>query len=189
MAINTNSQQLLSFPTSTEPALHDRFDEQEGFDVNYWEFVNQSDADSDNESLVSVEDGFVALYRVRTRTTTPSVKSPEMNEETGSPRTTHSGDDGDDHRHHEQDDVGPIVVFGLDDGFGEQEDEEEEEDGYGYGLDDELVPLSVRGKFGKQRMRKLGKRVFAKMIHSKRNPHLFVKPGCVRGKYGLGMKA
>uniref|UniRef100_A0A2P2QUG7 Uncharacterized protein n=1 Tax=Rhizophora mucronata TaxID=61149 RepID=A0A2P2QUG7_RHIMU len=38
-------------------------------------------------------------------------------------------------------------------------------------------------------MRKLGKRSFAKMGNSKRNPYLHVKPGCMHGKHGLGIKA
>ncbi|KAM5548701.1 hypothetical protein ABKV19_000222 [Rosa sericea] len=77
----------------------------------------------------------------------------------------------DDRRGHDDDDVGG---------------DEEEEDGYG--LDDELVPWSVSDKFGRERMRKLGKRTFAKMQNSKRSPYLVIRPGCVRGKHGLGLK-
>ncbi|XP_020214878.1 uncharacterized protein LOC109798870 [Cajanus cajan] len=65
-------------------------------------------------------------------------------------------------------------------------DDDEDEDGYG--LDDELVPWNVSNKFGRQRMRKLGKRAFSKMHNSKKSPYLFVRPGCVRGKHGLGLK-
>ncbi|KAK7312310.1 hypothetical protein VNO77_36080 [Canavalia gladiata] len=67
----------------------------------------------------------------------------------------------------------------------EDEDQDEDDDD---GLDDELVPWNVGNKFGRQRMRKLGKRAFSKMHNSKRSPHLFVSPGCVRGKHGLGLK-
>ena len=62
------------------------------------------------------------------------------------------------------------------------------EDDDGYGLDDELVPWNVSNKFERQRMRKLGKRAFSKMHNSKKSPYLFVRPGCVRGKHGLGLK-
>ncbi|TKY67599.1 hypothetical protein E2542_SST10493 [Spatholobus suberectus] len=75
------------------------------------------------------------------------------------------------HHHHHQDDV---------DGDDENDD--------GYGLDDELVPWNVSNKLGRQRMRKLGKRAFSKMHNSKKSPYLFARPGCVRGKHGLGLK-
>lgn len=81
--------------------------------------------------------------------------------------------------------------LGLGLGFEDEEEEEEEdgdEDEDGYDLDDELVPRSVRDKFGRQRIRKLGKRGFARMYNSKRSPYLFMKPGCVHGKHGLGLK-
>ncbi|KAF8013508.1 hypothetical protein BT93_I1371 [Corymbia citriodora subsp. variegata] len=76
------------------------------------------------------------------------------------------------------------------DGDDEDDDEEEEEiqDDDDDGLDDELVPRHLSGKFGRQRIRKLGKRVCSKMNYSKRSPHLFVKPGCLHGKHGLGLK-
>ncbi|CAJ1933596.1 unnamed protein product [Sphenostylis stenocarpa] len=67
-------------------------------------------------------------------------------------------------------------------------DYDEDDDDDGYGLDDELVPWTVSNKFGRQRMRKLGKRAFSKMHNSKKSPYLFVRPGCVRGKHGLGLK-
>ncbi|GLU02855.1 hypothetical protein SLE2022_200880 [Rubroshorea leprosula] len=78
------------------------------------------------------------------------------------------------------------------DGGSHQEEEDLDEDydkgDEAYGLDDELVPWAVSGKFGRQRMRKSGKRACAKMHTSKRPPYLYVKPGCVRGKHGLGLK-
>ncbi|CAH2076801.1 unnamed protein product [Thlaspi arvense] len=52
-----------------------------------------------------------------------------------------------------------------------------------YDLEEELVPRSVCKKLGRQRMRKLGKRAIAKT-----SPYSHLKHGCVRGKYGLGMK-
>ena len=74
----------------------------------------------------------------------------------------------------------------VDDDVGGDNDDGEDDDGYG--LDDELVPWNVSNKFERQRMRKLGKRAFSKMHNSKKSPYLFVRPGCVRGKHGLGLK-
>lgn len=65
---------------------------------------------------------------------------------------------------------------------------ENEDDDGDDGLDDELVPWHLRGKLGRQRMRKLGKRACSKMNTSKRSPHLYVKSGCLYGKHGLGLK-
>ncbi|XP_038693726.1 uncharacterized protein LOC119991445 [Tripterygium wilfordii] len=67
---------------------------------------------------------------------------------------------------------------------GDEEDEELDD----YDEDDELVPEQVSGKLGRQRMRKIGKRVFARITSSKLSPHGYVKPGCVYGKHGLGLK-
>lgn len=61
-----------------------------------------------------------------------------------------------------------------------------------YDLDEELVPRSVCKKLGRQRMRKLGKRAIAKVLTSKTktmsSPYSHLKPGCIRGKNGLGLK-
>lgn len=87
----------------------------------------------------------------------------------------------------------------LDDGFSEEqvkvnhdiddvdEEEDDDDDDEDY-LDDELVPWDIGNKLGRQRMRKLGKRVSSKMNNSKRSPYLYVSPGCVRGKHGMGLK-
>ncbi|PON77416.1 hypothetical protein TorRG33x02_240650 [Trema orientale] len=95
----------------------------------------------------------------------------------------HGYGDGDDHDDKGFDDHG--------DGFdedGDDDDDDDDDDGL-YGLNDELVPWSVSDKFGgRQRMRKLGKRGFTKMFNSKRSPYLFVRPGVVHGKHGLGLK-
>lgn len=71
----------------------------------------------------------------------------------------------------------------------EDEDEDDDEDDHGYEIDDELVPWGVKDRFERQRMRKLGKRAFAKMAKSKKSVLLYTKPGCVFGKHGLGLKA
>ncbi|KAG2243497.1 hypothetical protein Bca4012_022091 [Brassica carinata] len=76
-------------------------------------------------------------------------------------------------------DYGDIVDRGVDDG--EYDDS--------YDLDEELVPRSVCKKLGRQRMRKLGKRAIAKvLVTSKTSPYSHLKPGCIRGKNGLGLK-
>ncbi|KAJ7967266.1 nuclear polyadenylated RNA-binding protein 3-like [Quillaja saponaria] len=85
--------------------------------------------------------------------------------------------------------VGLQDVDGDTDVYGDRQfDDDEYDDDNGYDLDDELVPWSVSTKLGRQRMRKLGKRACPKMNSSKRSPYLFVRPGCVRGKHGLGLK-
>lgn len=86
-------------------------------------------------------------------------------------------DDGNRHLHHHHDDV-------------DDDDEEESDDDDGdYDVDDELVPWGVKDKFVRQRIRKLGKRSFAKLTKSKRSSLIYTRPGCVRGKHGLGLKA
>ncbi|KAM4099066.1 hypothetical protein ACJW30_07G126800 [Castanea mollissima] len=141
--------------------------------LSHWEFVNVSDADdSEKENSERVEseedkeerigDGFGSLGFEK--------------DETMVTTTTHhvdlDDDDDDDHHHgHDYDEEND----------GDEDDGEDD-------FDDELVPWDVSGKFGRQRMRKLGKRAFPKMYNSKRSPYLFVRPGCVRGKHGMGMK-
>ncbi|XP_021662752.2 uncharacterized protein LOC110651659 [Hevea brasiliensis] len=184
-------------------------DEQEANDLSYWELVNPSDADSDTESLHSLENGFLSWYSLK-----PSSppKSPIINQEIQTLEARQDQDlvvdvnFQDDHVKycHESDysryqrEAGPIIFSGVAYGLADadadeleeqEEDDEEVGDEDGFGLDDELVPWHVSAKLGRQRMRKLGKRVFAKMGNSKRNPFSYVKPGCVRGKHGLGIKA
>ncbi|GAU47617.1 hypothetical protein TSUD_90220 [Trifolium subterraneum] len=84
-----------------------------------------------------------------------------------------------DHNHHHNRQVNHDVVDDDEEDDGEDDDDD---------LDDELVPWNIGNKLGRQRMRKLGKRVSSKMHNSKRSPYLFVSPGCVRGKHGMGLK-
>ncbi|GAB2267671.1 hypothetical protein Dimus_002654 [Dionaea muscipula] len=67
-------------------------------------------------------------------------------------------------------------------------DDEVEIDG-GYDLDDELVPWEFANRLVRQRMRKLGKRSFARMTKSKKLAHIYTQPGCLHGKHGLGLKS
>ncbi|CAH1439477.1 unnamed protein product [Lactuca virosa] len=94
---------------------------------------------------------------------------------------------------YEIDDLHHVIL--EDDGHGgydpyeEDADEGEEEinDDHDHDdLDDELVPKCLNNKFERQKMKKLGKRAYPKMKISKRVANQFNKPGCVRGKHGLG---
>lgn len=180
--------------------------ELEETDLSYWEFINPSDADSDdggddddevdvdNISLDSLQNAlFVTLHPY-------STKNPESEREI---LTVHLDDLDRDEEKPGLDDLGGgslnrhvVSYVGnqyVDDDGGEYHDDDDDDDDmddedHGYGLDDELVPWSVSGKLGRQRMRKLGKRACAKMNYSKKSPYLYKKPGCVHGKHGLGLK-
>ncbi|KAK9987978.1 hypothetical protein SO802_028217 [Lithocarpus litseifolius] len=159
--------------------------------LSHWEFVNVSDADdSEKENSEKVEseedkyerigDGFGSL-------------GFEKDETMVTTSTTHHVDLDDDHRHGHDYDVGLKFQggnrsYGYGYGYDDEEENDDDEDDGEDDFDDELVPWDVSGKFGRQRMRKLGKRAFPKMYNSKRSPYLFVRPGCVRGKHGMGMK-
>ncbi|XP_059653742.1 uncharacterized protein LOC132300594 [Cornus florida] len=99
--------------------------------------------------------------------------------------------------HHDDDGVPDVVV--KDEPIIEQykvdvdvdvdvDDSDDDDDDDGYELDDELVPKCVSDRFGRQRLRKLGKRAYPKMNKSKRLPYYYNRPGCVHGKHGLGLK-
>lgn len=151
--------------------------------LSHWEFVNASDADSEKEESENEE---------REVDNSVGDEIGSLGFEPNEQIVTHHVDLDDDHDHQ---DVGVKYESGhYSSGYGQQrddEEEEEEEDDDDDGeddLDDELVPWDVSDKFGRQRLRKLGKRAFPKMYNSKRSPYLFVRPGCVRGKHGMGLK-
>lgn len=75
----------------------------------------------------------------------------------------------------------------VDDGH-DDDDGDDDHDDDGYGIDDELVPWEVKDRFMRQRIRKSGKNSFGKMAKSKKSALIFTRPGCVRGKHGLGLK-
>ncbi|KAF9676064.1 hypothetical protein SADUNF_Sadunf09G0099600 [Salix dunnii] len=166
---------------------------EEGNGFSNWEFINESDAeDSDSDSLHSLQNGFVFWSSSRSRKTGQEIVAQDTQQ--GQDVVFHVNS----HLHEDYDDDDNCCVYRMmpvlfpaarvQYGDGIEDDEEvEEEDGYG--LNDELVPWNVSGKLGRQRMRKLGRRIFPKMSSSKRSPFLHVKPGCVHGKHGLGLKA
>ncbi|XP_011088460.1 uncharacterized protein LOC105169683 [Sesamum indicum] len=55
-------------------------------------------------------------------------------------------------------------------------------------VDDELVPWKLKDRFGKQRIRKMGKRGGPKPNKSKRLPYYHNRPGCLYGKHGFGVQ-
>ncbi|KAE8008574.1 hypothetical protein FH972_005072 [Carpinus fangiana] len=166
-----------------------RVDEQ---GLSHWELVNASDADSEKEEEQEqepeeeeIEDSIGnEIGSLGSEISTPGYLNDAQIE-------THHVDvldfDGE-----VKYDYGYYGYGYGDGGHGEEqyaEDDEDDDNGdAGCDLDDELVPWAVSAKVRRQRMRKLGKRVFSKMNTSKRSPYLFVRPGCVRGKHGLGMK-
>lgn len=168
--------------------------------LSHWEFVNVSDADdSEKENAERVESEEDKEERIGDGFGSLGFEKDETMATTTTTTTTHHVDLDDDHHHHHHHghghghdyDVGlkfqggnRSYGYGYDD---EEENDRDEDDGED-DFDDELVPWDVSGKFGRQRMRKLGKRAFPKMYNSKRSPYLFVRPGCVRGKHGMGMK-
>ncbi|KAL3614028.1 hypothetical protein CASFOL_042102 [Castilleja foliolosa] len=65
------------------------------------------------------------------------------------------------------------------------DDDEDDDDG---DYDDELVPWKLKGRFGKQRIMKLGKRGGSKPNKSKKMPIYYNRPGCLYGKQGFGVQ-
>ncbi|OIW05670.1 hypothetical protein TanjilG_23456 [Lupinus angustifolius] len=138
-----------------------------------WELVNVVDAEEDEESDNSIEDGFGSWN-------SPGSSLKDAPIQDIRHILLHPDDDHvsrvevKDHHHPHDDDE----VHDDDDGDDDGDDD----------LDDELIPWDVSNKMGRDRMRKLGKREFPKMHNSKRSPYLFFSRGCVRGKHGLGLK-
>ncbi|XP_027355919.1 histone chaperone RTT106-like [Abrus precatorius] len=146
-----------------------------------WELVDVVEAEEEDEQEERRDDGFDSWGSSPNDAPIEGIRHLLLHRDVGV-------EDQDHHpRYHREDvDDGDADGYGDDDGDGDGDDEDDDDDGYG--LDDELVPWNVSDKFERQRMRKLGKRAFSKMHNSKRCPYLFVRPGCVRGKHGLGLK-
>lgn len=188
MAKNSSASSTSSSP-SVEFLLIEELDfvhvEEQG--LSHWELVNACDADSEKgeqeEDEKEVEEDSIGngVGSLGSEISSPICL---MNDE----METHRVDP-----HHDDVDVkydGGCYGYGYGYGYdyGGHVEEQDDDGDDRYDLDDELVPWSVSDKIGRQRMRKLGKRAFPKMYNSKRSPYLFVRPGCVRGKHGLGLK-
>ena len=146
-------------------------EEEVDLELSNWEFVCPSDADSEESNKAQQCE---------------EIDEEDENGDNGSGFSP-LGDPIEAHDVH-FDDYGYGDDYDEEDGDDRDNGFDDDDDGL-YGLNDELVPWSVSDKFGgRQRMRKLGKRGFTKMFNSKRSPYLFVRPGVVRGKHGLGLK-
>ncbi|XP_073028900.1 uncharacterized protein [Primulina eburnea] len=85
-------------------------------------------------------------------------------------------------------DVIGLHVYDDDDAGDEEEDGGMDDDDDDDDVDDELIPWKLKDRFGKQRIRKMGKRGGPKVSKSKRLPHYHNRPGCLYGKHGLGVQ-
>ncbi|XP_060168479.1 uncharacterized protein LOC132599217 [Lycium barbarum] len=143
-------------------------------DLSEWEFVNPSDDEQDDtysftdEPMLKQDDPITDPCEIGSPSSDISMDSPLQVELVGAliaydVRVDSSNDDV-------------------------EEEEEEEEEDYDDDLDDELVPNWLSDKFGRQRIRKIGKRANSRMNKSKKGPHVFNRPGCVHGKHGLGVQ-
>ncbi|XP_055815657.1 uncharacterized protein LOC129885414 [Solanum dulcamara] len=165
--------------SESEIDAHDVFD-----DLSSWEFVNPSDdeqedsysftdhTDDDDDELMLKEDDLCEIGSPSSDISMKSESEPPAPVQTiGALVVCHVGFDYHNSSHDDHDD-----------------DQEEEEEDYDDDLDDELIPNWLSDKFGRQRIRKLGKRACSKMNKSKKGPYIFNRPGCVHGKHGFGLK-
>ncbi|XP_062076858.1 uncharacterized protein LOC133781798 [Humulus lupulus] len=181
------------FVTEEEFELLEMEEDVEDLELSVWEFVDLEEDDNDDDD----DDG---ENEIEDNGFGSGCESSPLEDHSIEARGVHIlhrfGDGGygyvNDHGHHEgsNEKNGDHDVFDENEGENEEyEDENEDDEDGSYGLNDELVPWSVSDKFGgRERMRKLGKRGFPKMFNSKKSPYLFVRPGVVRGKHGLGLK-
>ncbi|KAK4284773.1 hypothetical protein QN277_001556 [Acacia crassicarpa] len=174
--------------------------------LSQWEFVNVLDSEEQPEEEEEDDADGDSVPQKKTASWVSSISwsvSPDSGRTDGiryhlphfdAPKLKEQPDDaGYSNGDRRFDDVEGAIDDGSQSGDGDAggyggDDYEDTDDYDGYDLDDELVPWSVNAKFGRQRMRKLGKRGFSKMNNSKKSPYLFVRAGCVRGKHGLGLK-
>ncbi|KAK1423906.1 hypothetical protein QVD17_19216 [Tagetes erecta] len=154
-------------------------------DSDSWQLIDSDDGnfsygdvtttdDDDNDGVVSDVDDLVQ-HRYASQSSNVSMQCQEVKNAYEIDRSCRTIDD---------DNSGGLIA-GEDDPYEEGYEEEEDD----LDLDDELVPKWLNNKFERQRMRKLGKKVYPKMKKSKRLVNQYNKPGCVHGKHGLGMKA
>lgn len=155
-----------------------------------WEFINPSSTDDDDAEDL---DNFSFTEEEGEHDPNHEASSGLLNKEEGllefgSPSSDISMDplSAQLHNHPFCDDVDDNNNK-KDDEYDNEDDENEDYDA-GYELDDELVPWGLSDKFGRQRIRKLGKRACPRMNKSKRLGYRYNRPGCVHGKHGFGVQ-
>ncbi|CAK9140081.1 unnamed protein product [Ilex paraguariensis] len=137
-------------------------------DLSSWEFINASDDDEEDRFSYSSEDLEVEESKDPIPFGSPS---SDISMESLSDQLQHC------HQITKALDVDDDAVIDESNGgecFDEDEDGDEDDDGFDGDeydeYDDELVPRWASDKFGKQRMKKLGKRVNPKMNNSRKVP-------------------
>ncbi|CAL5329029.1 unnamed protein product [Camellia sinensis] len=168
-------------------------------DLSSWELINQSDDENEDYSFDDDDDDDDDLYVLESLSSDFSTQSPPpdlIDHTIDHVRedfiVKHVSID----QQYEQDFTKHVSIdqryeyndYENNNNNDDDNDDEEEEEEEDYDLDDELVPKSVSDRFGRQRMRKLGKRAYPKMNKSKRLPYYYSRPGCVHGKHGLGLQ-
>lgn len=155
-----------------------------------WEFINATSSDDDEEELddfsLSEEEEDDPL---RELSSGPSKEKGPL--EFGSPSSDISMDPFSAQLHLNHDGGGGVDDGDAGDEYGNyKKDDDEDYDDYddGHDLDDELVPWGLSDKFGRQRIRKLGKRAGPKVNKAKRLAYRYNRPGCVHGKHGFGVQ-
>ncbi|XP_022897527.1 uncharacterized protein LOC111411207 [Olea europaea var. sylvestris] len=142
-------------------------------DLSSWEFVSPSQSD-DEEELYSFDD--VAYSAVESEQEGPTLDPhPPSHDDTIFMESLSVSP--------------PPLTLHVD--FTHQvyhDDSEYDDENEGSGLDDELVPLKLKNRFGKQRIRKIGKRGGTRINKSKKVSYYYNRPGCVYGKHGLGVQ-
>lgn len=63
------------------------------------------------------------------------------------------------------------------------DDDEDDDNQYDYDVDDELVPWKLKDRFGKQRIKKMGKKAGPKLKKAKQLPYYNNRPGCPYEKF------
>ncbi|KAL0365565.1 UNVERIFIED_CONTAM: hypothetical protein Sangu_0654100 [Sesamum angustifolium] len=143
-------------------------------DLSTWEFVDASL--SDDEDIYSF-DGDDGISEVDDATEEEPESKPVQveDEDAGEPRDFASPD-------------GRVSDDDDDDDDDDDSGDDDARDVYHDDVDDELVPWKLKDRFGKQRIRKMGKRGGPKPYKSKRLPYYHNRPGCLYGKHGFGVQ-
>ncbi|KAL7002655.1 hypothetical protein U1Q18_003810 [Sarracenia purpurea var. burkii] len=164
-------------------------------DLSSWELVNRPEDEGHDDEIQDVSyDEDEDLDSLQSISSDLSTRS--------SPRDF--VDHANDPKVHVQDLKGVLIdeQFGFDhyndqnegqekDVYDDDDNADDDYDGggaYENDLDDDLVPKSVSDRFGRQRLKKLGKRAYPKMNSSRKLPYYYYnRPDCVHGKHALGL--